>query len=106
MTGLGEELGDKHGVEFRLGKYSRTKPAIMDPGMRETLHRGCERLGIKRTDIISGGGHDTVEFSLNGIPSAMIFIRNENGSHNPDESIDLDDLRLGTKLLAWALLNA
>ncbi len=106
MTGLGEELGAKHSVEFRLGKYSRTKPSIMDPGMRETLHRGCERLGIKRTDIISGGGHDAVEFSLNGIPSAMIFIRNENGSHNPDESIDLDDLRLGTKLLAWALLNA
>ena len=39
-------------------------------------------------------------------PSAMIVIRNENGSHNPGESFDLDDLRLGTKLLAWALLNA
>ena len=106
MTRLGEELGGKHGIEFRLGKYSRTKPAIMAPAMRETLHRGCERLGIKRTDIVSGGGHDAVEFSLRGIPSAMIFIRNENGSHNPDESIDLDDLRLGTTLLAWALLNA
>lgn len=106
MIGLGKELGAKHGVEFRLGKYSRTKPAIMDHGMRETLHRGCETLGIKRTDIVSGGGHDAVEFSLNGIPSAMIFIRNENGSHNPRESIDLDDLRLGTTLLAWALLNA
>ena len=105
MTSLGEELGAKHGVEFRLGVYTRTKPAIMAPGMRETLHRGCERLGINRTDI-SGGGHDAVEFSLNEIPSAMIFIRNENGSHNPDESINLDDLRLGTKLLAWALLNA
>ena len=105
MTGLGAELGAKHGVEFRLGRYSRTKPAIMDPGMRETLHRGCESLGINRTDIISGGGHDAVEFSLNGIPSAMIFIRNENGSHNPDESIDIDDLRQGTKLLTWALLN-
>jgi N-carbamoyl-L-amino-acid hydrolase len=78
----------------------------MDPGMRETLHRGCATLGIKRTDIVSGGGHDAVEFSLKGIPSAMIFIRNENGSHNPDESIDLNDLRLGTKLLTWALLNA
>jgi N-carbamoyl-L-amino-acid hydrolase len=106
MTSLGEELGARHGVEFRLGKYSRTEPAIMDPGMRETLHRGCATLGIKRTDIVSGGGHDAVEFSLKGIPSAMIFIRNENGSHNPDESIDLDDLRLGTKLLTWALLNA
>jgi N-carbamoyl-L-amino-acid hydrolase len=106
MTRLGEKIGAKHHVEFHLGEFSRTKPAIMDPQMRATLHRGCERLGINCTDIVSGGGHDAVEFSLNGTPSAMIFIRNENGSHNPHESIELDDLRLGTTLLTRALLNA
>jgi N-carbamoyl-L-amino-acid hydrolase len=105
MTRLGEEIGAKHHVEFRLGEYSRTKPAIMDPLLRETLHRGCERLGTNCTDIVSGGGHDAVEFSHYGTPSAMIFIRNENGSHNPHESLELDDLRLGTTLLTWTLLN-
>ena len=106
MTRLGEEIGAKHRVEFRLGEYSRTKPAIMNPQLRETLHRGSARLRINCTDIVSGGGHDAVEFSQNGTPSAMIFIRNENGSHNPHESIELDDLRQGTTLLTWALLNS
>ena len=106
MTQLAEEIGANHRVEFQLGEYSRTKPAIMNPQMRDTLHHGSARLGIYCTDIASGGGHDAVEFSLNGVPSAMIFIRNENGNHNPHESIELDDLRLGTTLLTWTLINA
>jgi len=33
----------------------------------------------------------------------MIFIRNEHGSHNPHEAVDLDDFALGVELLRLAL---
>ena len=105
MRQLERTIGARNRVDFHLGEFSRTKPAFMDPKLRETLHRGCVELEIPCMDIISGGGHDAVEFSLTGIPSAMIFLRNENGSHNPDESIDLNDFKLGTSLLTRTLLT-
>ncbi len=105
MRQLTNEIEKKHKVEFRLGDSSRTQPAIMDNRMREILHIGCKELEINCIHIVSGGGHDAAEFSLKGIPTAMIFIKNDNGSHNPYESIDLEDLKQGTKLLTWALIN-
>ncbi len=33
----------------------------------------------------------------------MIFIRNEHGSHNPQETMDLDDFILSTEVLHAAL---
>ena len=36
---------------------------------------------------------------LVGIPTAMIFVRNEHGSHNPDEAMALDDFAVATEAL-------
>ena len=44
-------------------------------------------------------------FTKVGIPSAMIFVRNENGSHNPDEAMSLDDFAVGTRALTGLLEN-
>ena len=35
----------------------------------------------------------------------MIFVRNENGSHNPDEAMEMDDFLRGTELLYHALVD-
>ena len=35
----------------------------------------------------------------------MIFVRNANGSHNPDEAMEIDDFMKGVELLAWYLAN-
>jgi N-carbamoyl-L-amino-acid hydrolase len=51
----------------------------------------------------SGGGHDCATFAGLGVPSGMLFIRNENGSHNPDEHMDLDDFHCAARVLTkWA----
>jgi N-carbamoyl-L-amino-acid hydrolase len=47
----------------------------------------------------SGAGHDAAMFSQAGVPTAMVFIRNANGSHNPRESMDLDDFRSAASVL-------
>ena len=41
-----------------------------------------------------------------GIPSAMLFVRNENGSHNPDEAMDIPDFVKGVDVLAEAIRGA
>jgi len=37
------------------------------------------------------------------VPSAMVFIRNKHGSHNPHEAMDMQDFLLGTRLLMEAV---
>src|SRR5438874_12270768 len=48
-------------------------------------------------EMASGAGHDAAVFAKVGIPSAMIFVRNEHGSHNPDEAMSLDDFAVGSR---------
>ena len=54
-------------------------------------------------DIPSGGGHDAGDFANAGVPSGMVFVRNPNGSHNPDEAMTIADFSDGLKLLTWTL---
>ena len=42
-------------------------------------------------EMASGAGHDAAVFAKMGIPTGMIFVRNDHGSHNPDEAMALDD---------------
>ena len=37
------------------------------------------------------------------MPSGMIFVRNEHGSHNPKEAMEMDDFLLGADLMARTL---
>jgi N-carbamoyl-L-amino-acid hydrolase len=41
-----------------------------------------------------------------GIPSAMIFIRNENGSHNPREDMKMADFMSGVAVMRKVLAEA
>jgi len=90
-------------VSFELGSFSPQDPATMDPGFRAALNRGAVELGIPAMDIPSGAGHDAQDFVHAGLPSAMIFVRNANGSHNAKEAMDYADFELGTRLLAWMM---
>ena len=90
-------------VAFDLGSFSPQDPATMDPGFRATLNRGAVELGIPVMDIPSGAGHDAQDFVHAGLPAAMIFVRNANGSHNAKEAMEDADFELGTCLLAWMM---
>ncbi|MFT5448181.1 MAG: di/tripeptidase [Gammaproteobacteria bacterium] len=58
---------------------------------------------ISGMDIPSGASHDSAAFADVGVPTAMLFIRNANGSHNPDEAMEIADFIDATKLLTAAL---
>jgi beta-ureidopropionase / N-carbamoyl-L-amino-acid hydrolase len=88
-------LGAAYRVHFDLGAATDSPAAMMDERLRAALMRGLER----PFEMASGAGHDAAVFAKVGIPSAMIFVRNENGSHNADEAMSLDDFAVGARAL-------
>jgi N-carbamoyl-L-amino-acid hydrolase len=96
-------IAKRHGVHFDFGKETRTEPAQMDYGLRDLLDRQCQKVGVARRDIPSGAGHDAAVFAAEGVPTAMLFVRNQNGSHNPKEAMRMDDFEKGVEVLEAAL---
>ncbi len=90
---------------LHLGQHTTTSPAVMDPVVRRSLLRGAsETLDVEDpVHLPSGAGHDAAVFAQMGIPTGMIFIRNEHGSHNPEESMRMDDFMIATGVLYRAM---
>ncbi|MEW6340791.1 MAG: Zn-dependent hydrolase [Paraburkholderia sp.] len=93
----------RYGVRIETGPRTRSAPASLSEGYRRRLRTEARRLGIRAREMPSGAGHDAALFSAQGVPSAMIFVRNAHGSHNPDESMSLDDFAHGARLLSLLL---
>jgi beta-ureidopropionase / N-carbamoyl-L-amino-acid hydrolase len=98
-----DNVARERGVAFEFDRRMDMAPAVMDAGYREVLLAISKDLQLPAEDIPSGSGHDAVIFASMGIPSAMIFIRNDKGSHNPEEAMDIDDFMAGTQLMYDAL---
>jgi len=92
-------IGEERGVRFELDRRIDTPPARMDAGLVARLLDQAERLGLPRETMPSGAGHDAAVFANQGVPSAMIFVRNANGSHNPAEAMEMADFMAGAVLL-------
>ncbi|WP_241666887.1 Zn-dependent hydrolase [Muricoccus nepalensis] len=99
-------IGEERGVEFRLDRRLDSAPAQMDEGWIERLRAGLRAMGLPDEPIPSGAGHDAAVFAQAGIPSAMIFVRNQHGSHNPAEAMEMEDFLIGAELLERSLREA
>ncbi|MHA1537262.1 MAG: Zn-dependent hydrolase [Alphaproteobacteria bacterium] len=93
-------------VRFEFDRRVLSHPARMDEGWVKRLQDVSSRLGLPTETIPSGAGHDAAIFANAGIPSGMIFVRNQKGSHNPDEAMDINDFMKGAEILYHALLAA
>jgi beta-ureidopropionase / N-carbamoyl-L-amino-acid hydrolase len=96
-----ERISAAYRVHIDLGATSDSPPAVMDSRLRSQLMSLLER----PFEMPSGAGHDAAVFAKVGIPSAMIFVRNEHGSHNADEAMSLDDFAVGARALLELLLK-
>lgn len=96
----------RRGVVFDLGNLDRAAPAAMDETLVRWLTATAEDLHIPALRLASGAGHDAANFAHAGVPTAMIFVRNNHGSHNPDEAMDFADFALAGRLLAGLLAGA
>lgn len=92
-------------VWIELGPGVRTPPATMDARLLSLARKLCASAKVPHEVLASGAGHDAAIFANAGVPSAMVFVRNENGSHNPREAMEFDDFLIGAALLRALLLQ-
>lgn len=96
-----QRIGAEYRVRFDLGATSDSPPAIMDSRLRRALMRRLQQ----PFEMASGAGHDAAVFAKMGIPTGMIFVRNDHGSHNPDEGMAMEDFAVGARALLGLLLD-
>lgn len=85
----------ERGVRFEFDRRLLSDPATMDEKLCGVLSEACAAQQAAFELIPSGAGHDASLFANAGIPSGMLFVRNQNGSHNPHEAMDIEDFMLG-----------
>ena len=96
-------VAEQRGVAFEFDDRIVAEPALMDAGIIAKLVRAAQKLGLAGEIMASGAGHDAAIFANAGIPSGMIFVRNQNGSHNPYEAMELDDFMDGANVMYAAV---
>ena len=99
LTAEAGAVGAERGVTFTFDPVIRSAPASLDKSLTAHLAEAARQAGIAFKFLPSGAGHDCAVLSNAGVPSSMIFIANQNGSHNPREAMELDDFMLGAEVL-------
>jgi N-carbamoyl-L-amino-acid hydrolase len=97
------DVEKKHRVKIELGPLTGSTPAVMDRALLDTFGDAMDRIGLPRFEMACGAGHDAAVFAGAGVPSLMLFVRNQNGSHNPDEAMEMADFAAVTRLLGQGL---
>ncbi|MGF1575589.1 MAG: Zn-dependent hydrolase [Cyanophyceae cyanobacterium] len=98
---VAEQISDRRGITIDLNAFTNALPGRMDPHLRHTLNTLAAQEGIPILEMASGAGHDAAVFATQGIPTAMVFVRNQHGSHNANEAMEMADFAQG-----WQLLTA
>jgi N-carbamoyl-L-amino-acid hydrolase len=99
-----DAVAKQRGVAFEFDDQIIAEPAMMDQRIVAMLVQAAKQIGLPGELIASGAGHDAAIFANAGIPSGMIFVRNQNGSHNPAEAMDLDDFMDGVNIMFAAVV--
>jgi len=105
MRSEADSVGRERGVAFEFDRRSLSRPARMDERWIAHLLKTAETLKLNAEPIPSGAGHDAAVFANAGVPSAMIFVRNDHGSHNPKEAMEIADFLQGADVLYHAILD-
>jgi N-carbamoyl-L-amino-acid hydrolase len=98
-------VAQQRDVAFEFDTAIGNSPAAMAPRWIGRLETLCGEEGVASMRMPSGAGHDAAVFSHAGVPTAMLFIRNWFGSHNPAEHMDLADFATAIQVLIRALLE-
>jgi beta-ureidopropionase / N-carbamoyl-L-amino-acid hydrolase len=94
-------------VRFDLGPESGSDAALMDTRLIAALAGVAASQQVEPEIMACGAGHDAAVFAAQQIPTGMLFIRNSNGSHNPDEAMEIEDFAVAARVLsAFCLLDA
>ncbi|WP_159994572.1 hydantoinase/carbamoylase family amidase [Roseomonas sp. 18066] len=99
-----DALAREHSVRFDFGPRAGSMASPLDPAIIEAAVKAGQDLSIPM-EVMPTVGHDASTFEKQGIACGVILIRNQNGSHNPAESIEIEDFYLGVKVLGETVLS-
>jgi N-carbamoyl-L-amino-acid hydrolase len=94
----------QRGVTVVLGPRAEAGIGAVSPRIRSGFADAAAALGIPTLPLGSPASHDAAAFAKAGVPMAMLFVRNANGSHNPHEAMAVDDLLDAVAILASWLI--
>ncbi len=94
-----DAIGRARGVRFEFDEPIYSEPAVLDADLMRRMARLADAQQLPYMRLASGAGHDAALFANAGVPTAMIFVRNQNGSHNPFEAMRTEDFMAGCELL-------
>ena len=98
-------IEQRRGVQIDRGPKARAAVGQVDPAIKAALEHCAAALDIDVLQLGSPASHDAAAFAAAGVPMGMIFVRNENGSHNPHEAMEIDDFMAGAALLTRYLAD-
>ncbi len=99
-----DEIAARRGVRFEIGRDTGSQPVALDGGLIDRLDGAAAALGLRRHRMPTVG-HDAGMFAQVEIPAAMVLVRNQNGSHNPEEAMEQADYAAGVRVLARAAME-
>jgi N-carbamoyl-L-amino-acid hydrolase len=100
---IAAEVEARRGVRIEFGPETGSAASPMEASIQAGLERAARSLGIAHRRMASGGGHDAAAFAQAGVPAGMLFVRNQNGSHNPQEAMRFEDFAQACAVMtAWA----
>jgi allantoate deiminase len=87
-----EAIAGRRGLSVQQNTLVSQRAVAMDPFLVGEIEKALLKTGCKPHRMVSGAGHDAMVIAEK-VPSAMIFIRTPGGiSHDPAESVLLDDV--------------
>ena len=100
-----EGIETARGVQIDLGARASAPVAPSHPDVYSALTTAAEQLGVPTMPLASPASHDAATFTAAGVPTGMLFVRNENGSHNPHEAMEIDDFLNTAAVMTGWLIN-
>jgi acetylornithine deacetylase/succinyl-diaminopimelate desuccinylase-like protein len=99
------EISQARNVEIDMEMIHDAEPVQLSGKVIGIIKETCEELGIDALVMHSGAGHDAQQMA-SLTDAGMIFVPSLEGiSHNPAEYTRIEDIALGTELLAHVLLK-
>ncbi len=98
-----EKVCKLSGIGLEILTLQRVKPAICSEEIMGVIEKASQKAGQPYTKVVSGAGHDGMQFG-NVCPIGMIFIRSHKGiSHNPLEWSSPEDCKAGAEVFYHAI---
>lgn len=103
---LQESAGAFPDLSFEIKRNLQAEPALMDETLKELIEEAADELSLSSMHLLSGAGHDTMNFK--GVcPLAMIFVPSKGGrSHCPQEWTDYRQVSAGADVLLHTIVKA